>query len=94
MAKFRKKPIEVDAWLTTDLINWASKSWKELPAQIVAAYETGDLVFGADGIHIRTPEGIMKAERNDVVICGIAGELYPCKPDIFSQTYEVSVLSA
>ena len=38
--------------------------------------------------HIKTLEGTMKADKGDYVITGIRGERYPCKPDIFKQTYE------
>ena len=37
---------------------------------------------------IHTLEGDMKASVGDYVITGIKGERYPCKPDIFEQTYE------
>ena len=37
---------------------------------------------------IPTLEGVMTASPGDYVICGVKGELYPCKPDIFVQTYE------
>jgi hypothetical protein len=30
----------------------------------------------------------MRAEPDDYLICGVQGELYPCKPDIFRATYE------
>lgn len=36
---------------------------------------------------IDTPEGRLKVEPGDWVITGIAGEHYPCKPDIFEQLY-------
>lgn len=39
-------------------------------------------------LHIRTLEGIMAVNPNDWVICGIKGEIYPCKPDIFAATYD------
>lgn len=42
---------------------------------------TGDLM-------IRTLEGDMRVTYGDWVIKGVQGELYPCKPDIFEQTYE------
>lgn len=38
--------------------------------------------------HIKTLEGTMKADKGDYVITGIHGERYPCKPDIFHETYE------
>ena len=37
---------------------------------------------------IKTLEGTMKADKGDYVITGIHGERYPCKPDIFHETYE------
>ncbi len=37
---------------------------------------------------IKTLEGTMTAEPGDWLITGVAGEQYPCKPEIFAQTYE------
>lgn len=37
---------------------------------------------------IHTLEGDMKADIGDYIITGVKGEQYPCKPDIFEQTYE------
>lgn len=37
---------------------------------------------------ITTLEGKMQAKPGDWVIKGVQGEFYPCKPDIFEQTYE------
>ena len=41
------------------------------------------------GLLIRTLEGDMTAAFGDWIICGVNGEFYPCKPDIFKATYEV-----
>ena len=35
-----------------------------------------------------TLEGKMDATLGDWIITGIAGERYPCKPDIFAKSYE------
>lgn len=40
-------------------------------------------------IIIHTLEGDMKAEVNDYIIKGVKGEFYPCKPDIFEETYNI-----
>lgn len=40
-------------------------------------------------IEIPTLEGVMKALSGDYIIKGVQGEFYPCKPDIFAQTYEI-----
>ena len=37
---------------------------------------------------IETLEGDMQAKRGDWIIKGVAGEVYPCKPEIFNATYE------
>ena len=37
---------------------------------------------------IPTLEGDHEASVGDYIIKGVQGEFYPCKPDIFKQTYE------
>lgn len=37
---------------------------------------------------IQTLEGVMHANYGDYIIKGIQGEIYPCKPEIFKNTYE------
>jgi hypothetical protein len=37
---------------------------------------------------IEMVEGVMVASIGDYIIKGVKGEFYPCKPDIFKQTYE------
>lgn len=37
---------------------------------------------------IKTLEGNMHISPGDWVIKGVKGEFYPCKPDIFEQTYK------
>lgn len=55
--------------------------YKKKPV-IVKAYQT-DVE-----LEIETLEGTMKADIGDYIIKGIKGETYPCKPDIFQETYE------
>lgn len=40
---------------------------------------------------IQTLEGNHEAKVNDWIIRGVKGEFYPCKPDIFEQTYELVI---
>ena len=49
---------------------------------VVEAYQTHKEMI------IHTLEGDMKANVGDYIITGVKGEKYPCKPDIFEQTYE------
>jgi hypothetical protein len=90
MAQFRKKPVVIEAWSVRDLIRYFSKEWKNLPTPVEQAYEQGGIVVMADRLHINTLEGIMDAMPDDMLICGVKGELYPCKPDIFAATYEAA----
>ena len=38
---------------------------------------------------IMTLEGDMRAKPGDWIIKGLKNECYPCKPDIFEQSYEI-----
>lgn len=83
MAKFRKRPVVVDA------IQWTGNNTDEVYAW-EKSFGRYVLVIREDGgfVYIQTLEGSMKANKGDWIIRGIAGEFYPCKPDIFEQTYE------
>ena len=48
-----------------------------------------EYMLGYIAILIHTLEGDMTAEINDYIIKGIKGEFYPCKPDIFEETYNI-----
>jgi len=77
---YRKLPIEVEAIQYSktrigDLLDFAR------PA--ITRYEPADNAY-----YIETLEGTMKLSEGDYVIKGVAGEFYPCKPEIFEQTYE------
>lgn len=57
------------------------KKYRKKPV-IVEAYQTErELV-------IHTLEGDMLAQPGDYIITGVHGEQYPCKQDIFEETYE------
>ena len=49
---------------------------------VIEAYQTDK------ELDIETLEGTMHANVGDYIITGVRGEQYPCKPDIFGQTYE------
>lgn len=82
MAKFRKKPVVIEAHqLTVDNMEfveeWCGGSIKGIKLPVEDRC-----------IDIQTLEGEMRAGIGDYVIKGIQGEFYPCKPDIFEATYE------
>lgn len=91
MSTFRKKPVEIEAQQYTD-----AKSGSEIIQRILDAGGSASLHcvdpdeqdHGGHTIRIRTLEGDMHASIGDWVICGVQGEFYPCKPDIFAATYD------
>lgn len=84
--KFRKKPVEVDAFLWT-----GDERQTEDPLWIIDAIKEGEVYFTKDPavrMHMKTLEGVMTAQQGDWIIRGVKGEIYACKPDIFEMTYE------
>lgn len=82
MPLFRKKPVTIEARQLTE-----GADWYEI------ARWCGGLVFEVPGevlphLTINTLEGVMTAGKDDWVIRGVKGEFYPCKPDVFTATYE------
>lgn len=81
--KFRKKPLDIEAVQflgfgdTNRVMNWLAQQ---------KANVDGWLFHDTD-ITIPTLEGAMKAMPGDWIIRGVKGEFYPCKPDIFADTY-------
>ncbi|WP_046335967.1 hypothetical protein [Xenorhabdus bovienii] len=84
MAKFRKKPVVIDAFL----FKGESNLNPEIPEWFVDAVLNSEIKAEPDHIIIRTLEGNHRADIGDWIIQGIKGELYPCKPEIFELTYE------
>ncbi len=87
MAKYRKRPLEIDAlkWLGTnneDMDNFLAF------AGCVKRVKYFKDVNGINLVVIPTLEGEMMAFPGDWIVVGIAGEPYPCKDDIFELTYE------
>ncbi len=93
--KFRKKPVEIEAFQMTKKRRQDNSEW---PGWIHEAWQKGNNEEnslccdsdsdGTDPLWICTLEGVMKVGWNDWIIQGVNGEIYPCKPDIFEKTYE------
>jgi hypothetical protein len=86
--KFRKKPVVIEAW------QFNGEDGTDWPEWLHDYGTTDGAVCYWDAnpiphISIPTLEGRMIANRGDWIICGIKGEVYPCKPDIFEATYEL-----
>lgn len=88
--KYRKKPVVIDAIQWTGLNPDEIKEFVGKNCNIEyydAAYEAGVMGIIAT-LTIHTLEGDMRADKGDYIIKGVKGEFYPCKPDVFEQTYE------
>jgi len=83
MAKYRKKPVVIEAFkLGVDYI----------PDWFMDKVTTNEVILHTcskgTNADIHTLEGWHHACYGDYIIRGVKGELYPCKPDIFEMTYE------
>ena len=80
IATYVKKPVKIEA------CQWTGDNVEEIKKFVnpIAEY-----LEDVQAILIHTLEGDMTAEINDYIIKGIKGEFYPCKPDIFEETYNI-----
>ncbi len=85
--KYRKKPVVIEAWQFTkkNYLEGAPSFIKNSPAITLWSQYGGERING----EIKTLEGVIKVSEGDYIIKGVAGEFYPCKPDIFERTYEL-----
>lgn len=97
MPKFRKKPVVIEAFQMTkerrqdnsEWPEWLNMAWQEDNDMVGAVYPSK--FHDSDGVDlllINTLEGTHRVNWDDYIIQGVQGELYPCKPDVFEQTYE------
>ena len=88
--KYRKKPVVIEA------VQWNGLNLEEIKEFVGGSliYEISDAAWkvgkGAPTVYmeIKTLEGNHVCTEGDYIIKGVQGEFYPCKPDIFKQTYE------
>lgn len=82
MSKYRKRPVVIDAVK----FDPQQRPWPEgvKPWPNEDGITPRDMSCG----YIQTLEGQMHVMVGDWIITGVAGEKYPCKPDIFNLTYE------
>lgn len=85
---YRKMPVVIQAaifdgsWFVgKKILDWMDKDWQN-SSGVRWTDKNGGILL------IDTKEGMMAASAGDYIIRGVAGEFYPCKPDIFAKTYE------
>jgi hypothetical protein len=93
--KYRKKPVVIDAvQLTREnaarVYEWIHNCKAIKTDMDLHKWDDYISFIEKKGMKIPTLEGNMVAFMGDYIIRGVQGEFYPCKPDIFHQTYEES----
>ena len=84
---YRKKPVTIEAaWFKAPEVAESIAAW--CGGRVCSESKASDPTDVAYWIDIPTLEGVMKASLGDYIIKGVRGEFYPCKPDIFEDTYE------
>ena len=81
---YRKKPVVIEA------VRFGYQGWDfgKTLEWCPALYRTEDDNGVGDCYWIRTLEVDYPVHKGEFIIKGIAGEFYPCQPDIFNLTYE------
>lgn len=88
MEKYKKRPVVIEA------VQWNGDNFEEVEKLVEKSnfkmYEDVFFIQDVDNKHvkIKTLEGNHRAKEGDFIIKGVQGELYPCKPGIFYETYE------
>lgn len=92
MARFRKKPVVVEAITFEELVKHGKLNGGNMVSGMPWSfdYKGYPITHENDNCYlVPTLEGTMRFDRGDMLITGIKGEIYPCKPDIFAMTYDI-----
>ena len=84
--KYKKRPVVVDA------VQWFKDGDHPAVHRGEGYYRkeiSPGILYQSEKYYIKTLEGTLTVSPGDWIITGVQGEHYPCKPDIFEQTYEV-----
>lgn len=81
MPKFTKMPVTIEA------VQLPTAPDHDAVEAVIAFMGEDGKPIGGGRVEIATLEGTMTGEPGDWLIRGLAGELYPCKPDIFARSY-------
>lgn len=91
MAKYRKKPIIIEAITFDELVEYGKTNGGNIVNGMPWSfnYEGAPITHENDDCYlIPTLEGTMRFTREDMLITGVKGEVYPCKKDIFYSSYD------
>lgn len=87
--KFRKKPVIVDAVRYEPGMEDGYACYTIFDGRFIGYFDKSGPLPKCNRVPaIKTLEGFHEISPGDWIITGVAGERYPCKPDIFAETYE------
>ena len=100
--RYRKKPVVIEAMQFAGTPAKAHATYQWVESNTLGSFEPLSRIEGrepwpASGVTIdprdgrmiiATLEGGHWVDPGDYIIRGVQGEFYPCKPDIFTATYE------
>ena len=96
MAKYIKKPVGIEAVQFFGFephpidTTRSDTMFSEYPDWLIQALKSGPIVYiDPNVLAVNTLEGRMIISKDDYIIKGVKGEIYPCKPDIFEMSYDV-----
>ena len=75
--QYKKKPVVVSA------VKWDGTNLQE-----ILSFTNNKAMMKSNTLIIPTLEGTMAADVGSYIIKGVKGEYYPCRGDIFEDTYE------
>jgi hypothetical protein len=89
MPKYRKKPVVIEAeQVDRDKLRRLSPEFYGAICHTTCDKAQLKYDNGRPIPHVHTLEGALQISDGDWLIKGVQGEFYPCKPDIFEQTYD------
>lgn len=84
--KYKKKPVVIDA------IQWTGTNGRDICLRWVPSVqpiaEGCSVANYGDEMTVTMPEASMEISVGDWILRGVIGELYPCRDDVFRQTYD------
>ncbi|MGN1327545.1 MAG: hypothetical protein ACI4VQ_05690 [Clostridia bacterium] len=83
---YKKIPVSVEAFRLgyDEIPMWMQEHIRKNNVSNIDAFLEGV----NEVVKIKTLEGVMNAVQGDYIVKGVKGEIYPCKAEVFEQTYE------
>jgi hypothetical protein len=92
--RYTKLPVTISAKQYTggfdnaqQIMDWVDADEQKRERRGRHSWSYSSSLHDGDRFYIQTLEGQMEVVLGDYVIIGVEGEVYPCKPQIFAQTY-------